>query len=175
MQIKDLQPGFSGESLSSLDFIASRNCSNLPLEQWRCNEPCLEMQSHWTKGHELISLCPGLESVTEDESLMNHLTEGRPHLCWSHVDQTTGPKFPDAKSRNHKCRRTGRCTSFHPKSEPASHSADVIQKVIAQSSHFMKPLLNLAYLLIARSSSWFFIPRGKTTSKMKILVQTSIK
>lgn len=43
MQIKDLQPGFSGDSevsrLSSLDFIASRNCSNLPLEQWRCNEP----------------------------------------------------------------------------------------------------------------------------------------
>ena len=102
----------------------SRNCSNLPLaKQRRCNEPWMS----W-------SAIPLDEKIRVDlmmlrTRMVNESFHSRLHLC-SSVDQTPGPKFPDTKSRNHKCRRTGRCTSFHTKSAPAIHTVAVIQKVI---------------------------------------------
>jgi len=101
---------------------SSRNCSNLPLaKQWRCNEPWMSWSvipldvRIWVDPMMLgIGRCCKTRIV--DESF---------HWRLISVDQAPGPKFPDTKSRNHKCRRKGRGTSFHTKSEPAIHTVAV--------------------------------------------------
>lgn len=148
--------GNQGDSSSCYDFMdPSKNSWNLPLaKQWRCNQPwmprnAIPLDERTRADLTVLRIRRCYRTRIVDESF-----DWRPHLCWSHIDQTPAPKFPDTRSRNHKCRRKGRCTSFHTKSEPAIQSVTVIQKKILMylycnrptSWNIMNPCLNLAAL-----------------------------
>ena len=107
----------------------SRNCSNWPLaKQWKCNEPWMSWSA--IPLDERIWVDPMMLGIGRccKTRIVGESFDWR--LLCSSVNQAPGPKFPDTKSRNHKRRRKGRCTSFHTKSEPAIHTVAVIQKVI---------------------------------------------